>query len=268
MSKFTVIASPPDLDSVASVYLLKRAIGNDVDVKYLDHAVIEKSEADYIIDSPNGLARISRFDHHETKEKTCSAMRIVEHFKMGEPERRLAEAVCWQDNAGWKDLNRDGMDNLLDTLLKSFLASGEKTEDIDIFFSRAFDVLLKKFQVDERLSRQADYNILFRSEDGSVIAVNGEFPKDLLFHKYKPRFLVKVSRFGISVTRSALYDTPDLNDFAYLLEKLDRDHFDKWFIHPQGFYIGYSIDPESSEAIPLDPVLLAKNIALFVAEKG
>ncbi|MEM4379433.1 MAG: hypothetical protein QXL01_01925 [Thermoplasmatales archaeon] len=267
MTKFTVIASPPDLDSVASVYLLKRAIGDDVEVKYLDHAAIEKSEADYIIDSPNGFAKISRFDHHNTKERTCSAKRVVEHFNMGESEKRLAEAVCWQDNAGWRNLDRDGMDNLLDTLLKSFLASGAKTEEIDEFFTKVFDTLLKKFRIDEDLSKQAENSVLFRSENGGVILINGEFPKDLLFQKFKPKFLVKVSRFGVSVTRSASLDYPDLNDFADTLMSIDKDHFDRWFIHPQGFYIGYSIDPESHEPLPIDPVFLARKIEEFLSNK-
>ncbi|MGC8645786.1 MAG: hypothetical protein ACP5UO_05980 [Thermoplasmata archaeon] len=263
MSKLTVIASPPDLDSVASVYLLRRAVKDELDVRYLDHIEIEKMEADYIIDSPHGRARVLRFDHHGTKEKTCSAMKVVEHFGMGEAERRLAEAVCWQDNAGWKDLSREGMDNLLDTLLKSFLASGVKNEVIEEFFSRAFDALLKKFEDDERLSRQADGSILYR-DDGDVIAVKGEFPKDLLFHRYHPRLLVRVSRWGISVTRSARYDSPDLNDFADTLRSLDEEHFERWFIHPQGFYIGYSMDPSKEEGPPLDPIVLAKNLSSFV----
>jgi len=264
MSKITVIASPPDLDSVASVYLLKRAIGEDIDVRYLDHLEIEKSEADYIIDSPHGRANVFRFDHHDTREKTSSAMKVVEHFGMGETERRLAEAVSWQDNAGWKSLERAGMDNLLDTLLKSLIVSGFKNEEIDEFFSIIFDALLKKFEEDERLSRLAEENILYRSDEGEVIVVEGDFPKDLLFHKFRPRILVKVSRWGISVTRSASFDSPDLNDFSNMLRSLDKKNFERWFIHPQGFFIGYSIDPNSGEQLPVDPVILGRSLYSFI----
>jgi hypothetical protein len=267
MGKVLAIASPPDLDSVASSYLLRRALKDEVEVKYLDHSIIEKSEADYILDSPHGKARIKRFDHHDTKEQTCSAMKVVEYFNMGKAERRLAEAVCWQDNAGWMSLNRDGMDNLLDSALKSMIVSGYKSEDFDRIFKLIFDSMLTKFREDEKVIGQINEKILFRSEGNEVLTINGDFPKDVLFQQYSPKFLVKVSRWGLSVTRSARLRSPDLNDFRERLKVLIGNNIEKWFFHPQGFYLGYSIDPDRPVDLPVDPVTFSKELLSFVSGK-
>lgn len=264
MRKVLAIASPPDLDAVASTYLLKRAIKEEVEVKYLDHSIIDASEADYILDSPHGKVRIFRFDHHDTKDWTCSAMKVVEHFKMGNAERRLAEAVCWQDNAGWKVLGRDGMDNLLDTALKGMMVAGYGPEEFDKIFKTIFDSLITKFEEDEKAIKKIRDNIIFRSENNEVISVDGDFPKDVLFQQFSPLFLVKFSKWGLSVTRSAKLQSPDLNNFKERVMKMNRDHFDHWFFHPQGFYCGYSTDPEKEEKVPVDPIVFSKELAAFV----
>lgn len=267
MAKILAIASPPDLDSVASIYLLKRALGKDIDVKYLEHSVIEGSEADYILDSPHGNAKIKRFDHHDTKEYSCSAMKVVEYFNMPGPERRLAQAVCWQDNAGWRFLDRDGMDNLLDTALKSLMVSGQKQEELDGIFQKIFDSMLVKFAEDQKSMDEIKKGIIFRSNKDEVITVNGDFPKDVLFQEYSPKFLVKISRWGLSVTRSAKLQYPDLNDFKGSLKILDPDGFERWFFHPQGFYVGYSIDPGKKERVPVDPLIFSKELLSFINQE-
>lgn len=266
MVKTLAIASPMDLDAVASVYLLKRAVGDEIEVKYLDHSIIENSEADYILDSPHGIARIKRFDHHDTEEYTCSAMKVVEYFNLGNAEKRLAEAVCWQDNAGWKTLNRDGMDNLLDSLLKSFMVSGFAEEKIDGLFGTIFDAMISRFKEDEKLAQEIKKKIIYRSEGNEVLAVNGDFPKDLLFQEYSPILLVKVSKWGVSVTRSAKFQEPDLNGFKEYLRELAGEGFERWFFHPQGFYFGYSMDPKKEKNEPIDPQLLSKNLLKFLKE--
>ncbi len=267
MAKVLAIASPADLDAVASIYLLKRAIKDDVEVKYLDHSVIDTSEADYILDSPHGRARIMRFDHHDTKDWTCSAMKVVEHFGMGEPERRLAEAVCWQDNAGWRSLGRDGMDNLLDTALKSLMVAGHKPDEFDRVFKTIFDAMLTKFEEDGRVVKQIGDSIIFRSENNEVLTIRGDFPKDVVFQEFSPQFLVKVSKWGISVTRTAKLQSPDLNDFKEHIRKLDKKHLDKWFFHPQGFYLGYATDPDKNERVPVDPITFSRDLFSFVNGK-
>ena len=264
MAKATAIASPADLDAVASVYLLKRAIKGDLEVKYLDHSVIDTMEADYILDSPHGKARVMRFDHHDTKEWTCSAMKVVEYFRMGEPERRLAEAVCWQDNAGWRSLGRDGMDNLLDTALKSLMVAGYKSSEFDSIFKTIFDAMITKFEEDVKVVKSIEAGMIFRSDSNEVLAVKGDFPKDVIFQEFAPQFLVKVSRWGISVTRSAKLQSPDLNDFREQVMTMDKEHINRWFFHPQGFYVGYSTDPDKNEDIPVDPLVFSREILSFV----
>lgn len=266
MAKVSAIASPMDLDAVASVYLLRRAIKDEIEVKYLDHSVIDKSEADYILDSPHGVARIRRFDHHDTKEFTCAAMKVVEYYNMGYAERRLADAVCWQDNAGWRSLDRNGMDNLLDSMLKSFMVSGLSQVKIDDLFKTIFDAMITKFQEDYKALADISKNIVFKSPENEVFAVRGDFPKDLLFQEYSPILLVKASKWGISVTRSAKRKKPDLNDFKHCLSKLVEGGIDKWFFHPQGFYFGYSMDPESPEPIPIETKKLSEELKRFLDE--
>lgn len=264
MTKVLAIASPPDLDAVASVYLLRRAVKDEVEAKYLDHSVIDGSEADYILDSPHGKVRIQRFDHHDTKEWSCSAIKVVEYFKMGRAERRLAEAVCWQDNAGWRSLGRDGMDNLLDTALKSLMVAGYSSEEFDRIFKSIFDAMITKFEDDGRVVSQIEKSVIFRSQSNEVLAVDGDFPKDVIFQEFSPQFLVKVSKWGISVTRTAKVESPDLNDFRERVRAMDGNHIDKWFFHPQGFYCGYSIDPDKNEKIPVDPIAFSNELLSFV----
>ncbi|MGC8562334.1 MAG: hypothetical protein ACP5UZ_04965 [Thermoplasmata archaeon] len=268
MGKVLAIASPPDLDAVASVYLLRRALRDEVEVRYLDHNVIEVSEADYILDSPHGKVRIMRFDHHDTREWTCSAMKVVEYFNLGKAERRLAEAVCWQDNAGWRSLGRDGMDNLLDTALKSLMVAGYRPEQFDDIFRTIFDAMIVKFQEDEKVVSQIEENIIFRSNGNEVLTVKGDFPKDVIFQKFGPEFLVKVSKWGISVTRSAKLQAPDLSDFRDVVAAISSSGLDRWFFHPQGFYIGYSINPDNREEIPVDPEVFSKELLEFVKKKA
>ena len=268
MGKVVAIASPPDLDAVASAYLLKRAVKDVVEVKYLDHSVIETSDADYILDSPHGKARIKRFDHHDTKEWTCSAMKVVEYFNMGEAERRLAEAVCWQDNAGWRSLGRDGTDNLLDTALKALMVAGFKSQEFDEIFKTIFDSLIIKFEEDGKVIAQIKENILFRSEENEVLTVKGDFPKDVIFQEFSPKFLVKVSKWGISVTRTAKLQSPDLNDFKDEIKKIDSKGIGKWFFHPLGFYLGYSTDPSKNEKVPVDPIFFSKELLSFAKKSG
>ncbi len=267
MGKVLAIASPPDLDAVASIYLLKRAVKDEVEVKYLDHSIIDTSEADYILDSPHGKVRIKRFDHHDTKDWTCSAMKVVEYFKMGNAERRLAEAVCWQDNAGWKSLGRDGTDNLLDTALKSMMVAGHKPEEFDKMFRTIFDAMLTKFEEDAKVVAQIREHTIFRSDNNEVLTVDGDFPKDVIFQEFSPQFLVKVSKWGISVTRTARLQLPDLNDFKDVVRRLDSANTDKWFFHPQGFYLGYSIDPDKKEKVPVDSIVFSKELLSFVKKQ-
>ncbi len=264
MPKTLAITSPPDLDAVASAYLLRRALREDLEVRYLDHSIIEVSEADYILDSPHGKARIMRFDHHDTKEWTCSAMKVVEYFHMGPAERRLAEAVCWQDNAGWRSLGRDGLDNTLDSALKSMMVARYSQEQFEGIFKSIFDAMITKFEEDERVISQIEKNIIFRSEGNEVLTVNGDFPKDVIFQQFSPHFLVKVSRWGISVTRIAKLRSPDLYDFKDSVKKMPGSNPDRWFFHPQGFYIGYSINPDSNERIPVDPLEFSRELLSFV----
>jgi hypothetical protein len=264
MVKPLAIASPMDLDAIASVYLLRRAVGENIEVRYLDHRVIENSVADYILDSPHGTAKVMRFDHHDTNEYTCSAMKVVEYFGMGSAERRLASAVCWQDNAGWRMLGRDGMDNLLDSALKCLMASGMSTDEIEAVFRTVFDAMIVKFREDESLIQEVKRKIIFASEGNEVLAVNGDFPKDILFQEYSPKLLVKHSRWGVSVTRSAKLQEPDLNDFKEELKKISKKNFGRWFFHPQGFYFGYSTSPEKREKIPVDAKVLSAKLVEFL----
>ncbi|MEM0135945.1 MAG: hypothetical protein QXU18_12105 [Thermoplasmatales archaeon] len=268
MGRVLAIASPPDLDAVASVYLLKRALKDDVEVRYLDHSIIDASEADYILDSPHGKVRIMRFDHHDTKEWTCSAMKVVEYFNMGKAEMRLAKAVCWQDNAGWRSLGRDGIDNLLDTTLKSLMVAGYRQEEFDEIFKKIFDAMIVKFEEDEKVVSQIVANTIFKSENNEVITVKGDFPKDVIFQELAPQFLVKVSKWGISVTRAAKLQTPDLSDFRDVIKTISSKGVDKWFFHPQGFYLGYSTDPEKREEIPVDPKIFSEKLLEFVRSKS
>ena len=48
---------------------------------------------------------------------------------------------------------------------------------------------------------------------------------------------------------------------------MDGAHIDKWFFHPQGFYMGYSTNPDKSEKIPVDPVSFSKELLSFVTKK-
>ncbi len=268
MGKVLALASPPDLDAVASVYLLKRALKDEVEVRYIDHSIIEASEADYILDSPHGKVRIMRFDHHDTRDWTCSAMKVAEYFNMGKAEKRLAEAVCWQDNAGWRSLGRDGMDNLLDTALKSLMVAGYRPDQFEDVFKKIFDAMIVKFQEDEKVVTQIEENTIFRSEGNEVLTVNGDFPKDVIFQEFRPQFLVKVSRWGISVTRSAKLQAPDLSEFKDVIRSISSCGTDRWFFHPQGFYIGYSINPDNKEEIPVNPELFSRELLEFVKKKA
>lgn len=265
MEKITVIASPPDLDSIASVYLLRRALsGKDLDVRYLEHNEIERSEADYIIDSPHGRAIIWRFDHHEERGHSCSAEKVVEYFKMGEPEKRLAEAVCWQDNAGWKDLEKEGMDNLLDNVLRSFIVYGMGISEIEDIFRVIFDAMLKKFDNDLKVLRSIESRIIYRSsEHNEVLVISGDVPKDIIFREYGCIFVVKSENGYISVTRAASRNKPDLNEFKKILEK-EVTNIDKWFFHPIGFYFGYSPPPGTVELPPIDPARLGHLLYEFL----
>ncbi len=263
MAKLLVIASPPDLDSVASIYLLRRALSEDLEVRYLEHSVIENSEADYIVDSPHGKARTKRFDHHDSTERSCSAMKVVAHFHMGDAERRFAEAVCWQDNAGWRELGKEGMDNLLDTALKSLIVAGYEPKGIEGILKPIFDSMIKKFEEDNKATKEIGKGIVYRSDGGEVLAVMGDFPKDILFQAYGPKILVRLSRWGISVTRSARYGTPDLNNFKNILKSIGARDLERWFFHPQGFYFGYSIDPDKPVDPPVDLKKLSEELYKF-----
>ncbi len=264
MEKIEVVASPPDLDSISSVYLLRRALkGKILEVRYLEHNEIENIEADYIIDSPHGRARIMRFDHHRERTQTCSAMKVVEYFKMGIPELRLAKAVCWQDNAGWKYLEREGMDNLLDIALRSLLVSGIRVSEIENIFSIIFDSMLIKFENDLKIIKELDNRIIFRSSGmNEVLVINGDFPKDVVFQEYKCILLVKFGDGYISVTRTASADKPDLNNFKDILSKYVIN-IDRWFFHPMGFYFSYS-PPGPVGELPIEPELLGKLLFEFL----
>lgn len=268
MERIEIVASPPDLDSIASVYLVRRALkGKEIQVRYLEHNQIEMTEADYIIDSPHGKARIMRFDHHNEKGNSCSAMKVVEYFGMGEPEKRLAMAVCWQDNAGWKNLEREGMDNLLDNVLRSFIVYGIGINEIEDIFRIIFDAMLKKFDSDIRLLKDLEKRIIYRSsKNNEVLVINGDFPKDIVFQEYKCVFVVKTENGYISVTRSASRDKPDLNDFKGILER-EVNNIQRWFFHPIGFYFGYSPYPGVVEDPPINPAKLGQLLYEF-SKKG
>lgn len=265
MSKLTAIASPPDLDSIGSVYLLRRALrGVELEVKYLEHNEIERKEADYILDSPHGKARIKRFDHHGEKVHSCSAIKVVESFSLGRAEKRLAEAICWQDNAGWKSLQREGMDNLLDLVLRSFIAAGKDINEIEDIFKVIFDSMIIKFEQDYSLIEEIRGKIMYRGQDkGKVLVVSGDYPKDLIFREFEPLLLVKAEGAYVSVTRSASLNVPDLNSFKPILERNVRD-ISRWFFHPIGFYFGYSPEPGKREERQIDPVVLGKLLEDFL----
>ncbi len=265
MDRIEVVASPPDLDSIASVYLIRRALnGKELRVRYLEHNEIELLVADYIVDSPHGKARIMRFDHHEERGNSCSAMKVVEYFGMGESERRFAKAVCWQDNAGWKNLEREGMDNLLDNVLRSFIVYGMGINEIEDLFRIIFDSMLRKFDNDFKLLKDLEKRIIYRSsKNNEVLVINGDFPKDIVFQEYGCIFVVKTEKGYISATRSATRDKPDLNDFKIVLEK-EVNNIDRWFFHPIGFYFGYSPSPGTVENPPINPVRLGELLYEFL----
>lgn len=234
---YTVIASPADLDSISSIYLIKRALGNQIkEIRFMSHSEIENIEADFLVDTPHGKARIYRFDHHDTKIETCSAMKVVEYFRMGDAEKRLAEAVCWQDNAGWRILDRKGLDNLLDTIIKSLECSGKTQQEILEFMTPIFDSLIIKFQKDIVLKEEMIKKIVYKSDN--LLAINGDYPKDLIFIEFNPKFLLKYHDFSFSITRNAKVTSPDLFKFKdFLINK--GIQVEGWFFHPQGFYVGF-----------------------------
>lgn len=250
---YTVVASPVDLDAVASVYLIRRVLGNQIrEIKFLQHSEIESIEADFLVDTPHGKARVHRFDHHDTKEATCSAMKVVEYFKMGEPERRLAKAVCWQDNAGWRVLSREGMDNLLDTLIKAMESAGKSPIEILEFSSIIFDNLLIKFKQDLELKNKIQDAIKYKSE--KLLVVEGDFPKDLIFSEFDPGFLLKYHEFSFSITRNAKIIYPSLYEFKDFLNKKGINT-EGWFFHPQGFFVGFQGTDKNRPGIEMDKLI-------------
>lgn len=250
---YTVIASPIDLDSLASVYLIRRTIGDQIkEIKFLQHSEIENIEADFLVDTPHGKARVYRFDHHDTKEETCSAMKVVEYFKLGEPEKRLAKAVCWQDNAGWKFLNREGLDNLLDTAIKAMEYSGKDPMDILEFFSKIFDYLLIKFKKDYEIKNEIVEKIVYKSEN--ILAVNGDYPKDLIFLEFDPNFLIKYHDYSLSITRNAKINSPSLYEFKnFLIQK--GINVNGWFFHPQGFFVGFHGSESNQPSVDINGLI-------------
>jgi len=257
---YSVVASPIDLDSLASVYMIKRVLKDQIrEVKFLSHQEIENTEADFLVDTPHGKARVYRFDHHDTSEATCSAMKVVDYFKLGYPERRFAEAVCWQDNAGWKILTRAGMDNLLDTSIKAMEYTNKKPEEILEFFSNIFDALLLKFQRDYEILNEVEKQIKYNSQ--GIMLVLGDYPKDLLFQEFNPNFLIKYHDNSFSITRNAKIDKPNLYKFKEFLKEKNVDT-NGWFFHPQGFFVGFQ--GNENKRPPVDSQQLLNLLLEFV----
>ncbi len=250
---YIVVASPVDLDSVASIYLIRKVLGDKIrEIKFLQHSEIENIEADYLVDTPHGKARIYRFDHHNTKEATCSAMKVVEYFKLGEAELRFAKAVCWQDNAGWRVLTREGMDNLLDTVIKSMECAGKTPMEILDFSSKIFDNLLIKFEKDIQLKNKIKESIKYKSE--KLLVIEGDFPKDLIFSEFDPSFLLKYHDFSFSITRNAKVIYPSLYEFKDFLRERGINT-DGWFFHPQGFFVGFQGSENNKPGLEIEKLI-------------
>lgn len=118
----------PDLDAIASVWLLKRFGApeyRDVQVVFVPAgATFKDMPADSDPDIVHVDTGLGKLDHHQSNEYTCAAKKVHEYLKLSDPAlARLIDLVVAIDHAkdlSWPDAADDRWELLLPALISGY----------------------------------------------------------------------------------------------------------------------------------------------------
>lgn len=251
----------PDLDSVASIWLIKRFLPGWEEAEVLFVPAGETLDDEPVDSDPNILhvdTGLGKFDHHQLDEGTCAAKKIFDFLRtenLSRVKRERRKTKNWSEETLERlveivndidhfrevfypnptaDFYELGMEVILDGLK---LIYRDQDERIVEFCLEALDGVYKKFQNKvwaEKLLKEE--GVEFKTKWGKGIGVettNDEVIK--LGQKQGFKIVVRKDPKKGYVRIKARPEGIDLKDVFEKLKKTDRGA--TWYLHPSGCMI-------------------------------
>ena len=179
----------PDLDAVASVWLIKRFLPDweEAEIGFVSaSASLEKQDG---VDSDSDVLWVDvgrgKLDHHHTGEYFSAAKLCWDYIKKERKGQKLSpleekaltelvEVVTQVDNARdlyWKEVNKSRYRLYLHTLVDGLRKLGETDQEVMSFGLRALDAALVNLKNKIRAEEELKEGLIFQTPWGKAIAV-------------------------------------------------------------------------------------------------
>lgn len=245
MVKKIVTHINPDLDAVASVWLIKRFLPGweKAEVEFVPAGRVKNVDADpnvLYVDTGRG-----KLDHHQTGEYLSAARLCWEYIKEKRKGKRLSpleekaldnliEVVTQVDNArdlGWQEVNENRYQFYLHILIDSLRGLAKTDEGVINFGLEFLDAVLLSLKNKIRAEEELEKGIRFQTPWGKAVAVmSGN--KQVLWRGEAQSYVLVVKKDpetgGVQIY--SRYDSRvDLTKAYNKIRKLDPDS--DWFLH-------------------------------------
>ncbi|MCX6817154.1 MAG: DHH family phosphoesterase [Candidatus Beckwithbacteria bacterium] len=236
----------PDLDAIASVWLLQR-FDDDLKTAKLEFVPAGKTYQNQAVDSDPTLIHVDtgmgRFDHHQDNERTCAAKLVFNYLKSQKKIslkyqsalERLIEIVTQADQFEdfyWEKPSDDRYEFFLQYLLDNFKLSG-KLNDTELVYQgmALLDAVLFGLRQKIESEKEIAKGIKFKSKWGRSLGVETQIIFDIkLAHKLGFNLVVrKETETGFVSIKSQPKKDLDLGEVYDELKKADSQA--DWFFH-------------------------------------
>lgn len=231
----------PDLDAVASVWLLKRFGGVDFADAKVTFVPSGTTLKDVPADSDPAVVHVDtglgRLDHHQSNEYTCAADKVFQYLKLTDPAlRRLIEIVVLVDHAKdleWADAEDDKWELWLPSLLTGYkLLYPDAYERQLAFGLDALDAAYRTLQAKAEAEAELAKGVEFTAKWGKAIACLTYNDSILDVGLKKGYVLVARKDPGKGYLRVSGASSKGVDLETALIKFREADRQATWYLHP------------------------------------
>lgn len=241
----------PDLDAIASIWLIRRFLPGWSNTKL--HFVPAGTTLDCASpdDNPDIIhvdTGLGKFDHHQTDELTCAAKKVLRLVKkegrikksFQEPLSRIVETVNFFDHfheVFLDEADSDVYDFLVVSVLDGLRIKFQDDSKLVEMGEKILDGLLQTFVNKTRAEEEIKKGLVFNSRWGKSIALNSENEETLKLALKKGYWLVvrKGPRKGHLRIKGLPVKKINLKKLYLTLKEKDKKA--SWFFHPSGHMV-------------------------------
>ncbi|MEA3355073.1 MAG: hypothetical protein U9Q63_01140 [Patescibacteria group bacterium] len=246
MSKTIVTHMFPDLDAIASCWLLKKFDSefNQAEVKFVPAGMTFENKT---VDSDPNIVHVDtglgRFDHHQLDSRVCAAGLVFNYLKCNKKValkyqsalERLVEIITQIDHFEdffWQDSNNDRYDFCLHHIFDHLKLSGQlKDEEMVVEGEKLLDAILFGLKQKIVTEKELEKGIKFESKWGQSLGIETKVSRVSKLAQKKGFGLVvrKEPKTNLVSVKSQPKKDLDLTELYLVLKEKDKNA--DWFFH-------------------------------------